>query len=103
MICECTCPHHTECSAVFDQKIARPPCSTLSTDLPLSDFLSFPDEKSPQRETFAHVEEVNQKKMAETLKGIKIDKFKNYFEQWKKNISIGVLHQMDSILKVTDV
>ena len=41
--------------------------------------------------------------MAETLKGIKIDKFKNYFEQWKKNISIGVLHHMESTLKSTEV
>ena len=31
---------------------------------------------------FTHVEEVKQK-MAEALKGIKIDKFKNCFEQWK--------------------
>ena len=32
---------------------------------------------------FASVEQVKQK-MAEALKGIKIDKFKNGFEQWKK-------------------
>ena len=32
---------------------------------------------------FADVEEVKQK-MAETLEGIKIDKFKNCSEQWKK-------------------
>ena len=31
---------------------------------------------------FANVEEVKQK-TAEALKGIKIDKFKNCFEQWK--------------------
>ena len=41
-------------------------------------------------------------KMAEALKGIKIDKFKNCFEQWK-NISVDVLHQMESTLKVTEV
>ena len=35
---------------------------------------------------FANVEEVKQK-MAEALKSIKIDEFKNCFEQWK-NISI---------------
>ena len=34
---------------------------------------------------FADVEEVKQK-MAEALKGIKINKFKNYFEQWKKGL-----------------
>ena len=32
---------------------------------------------------FADVKEVKQK-MAEALKGIKINKFKNCFEQWKK-------------------
>ena len=32
---------------------------------------------------FANVEEVKQK-MAEALKGIKFDEFKNCFEQWKK-------------------
>ena len=47
------------------------------------------------------MEEVKQKK-AEALKGIKIDKFKNCFEQWR-NVSIGVLNQMESTLKVTEV
>ena len=51
---------------------------------------------------FADVEEVQQK-MAEALKGIKVDKFKNCSEQWKKNVSVGVLHQMESTLKVTEV
>ena len=37
-----------------------------------------------------------------STKDIKIDKFKNWFEQWK-NISIGVLHQMESTWKVTEV
>ena len=50
---------------------------------------------------FADVEEVKQK-MAEAIKGTKIDKFKTCFEQWK-NISIGVLHQIESTLKVTKV
>ena len=40
--------------------------------------------------------------MAEALKGIKIDEFKNCFKQWEK-VSIGVLHQMESTLKVTEV
>ena len=51
---------------------------------------------------FADVEEVKQK-TAEALKGIKINEFKTRFEQWKKNISIGVLHQMEGTLKVTEV
>ena len=50
---------------------------------------------------FANVEEVKPK-MAEALKGIKINEFKNCSEQWK-NISIGVLHQTESTLKVTEV
>ena len=40
--------------------------------------------------------------MAEAPKGIKIDELKNYSEQWKK-VSIGILHEMDSTLKVTKV
>ena len=55
---------------------------------------------------FANMEEVKQK-MAEALKGIKIDEFQNRFlptdEQWGKKVSIGVLHQMESTLKVTEV
>ena len=50
---------------------------------------------------FADVEEVKQI-MTKALKGIKIDEFKNCSEQWKK-VSIGVLHQMKSNLKVTDI
>ena len=42
------------------------------------------------------------KKMAEALKGLKINEFKNHSEQWKK-VSIGVLYQMESALKVTEV
>ena len=34
---------------------------------------------------FPDVEEVKQK-TAEALKSIKIDKFKNYFEQWEKTL-----------------
>ena len=49
----------------------------------------------------ADVEEVNQK-TAEALKGIRVDKFKNCFEEWNK-VSIGVLCQMESTLKVTEV
>ena len=49
----------------------------------------------------ADVEKLKQK-MTEALKGIKIDEFKNCFEEWK-NILIGILHQMENILKVTEV
>ena len=40
--------------------------------------------------------------MAEALKSIKIDEFKNYFEQWE-NVSISVLHQMENTLSMTEV
>ena len=50
---------------------------------------------------FADVEDMEQK-TAEALKGIKINEFKNCFEQWKK-VSIGVLHQMERTLEVTEV
>ena len=48
---------------------------------------------------FVDVEEMEQK--TEVLIGIKINKFKNCFEQWKG--LIGVLHQIESTLKVTEV
>ena len=64
-------------------------------------FFVSPDEKSPQRETVAHVEEVKQK-AADALNGIKIDEFKPCFEQWKK-VPICGLHQMESALEVTAV
>ena len=73
-----------------------------SPDLTPSNFSFFSaDEKSLQRKNFADVEVVKQK-TAQTLKGIKIDEFKNYFEQWK-NISIDAPHQMESALKVAEV
>ena len=46
------------------------------------------------------MEEVKQKTVI-ALKDIKLYKFKNCFEQWKK-VLIGVLHQMESTLKVTE-
>ena len=54
---------------------------------------------------FADVEEVKQtnKQKSEALKSIKISVFKNCFEHWKKNVSVGVLHQMGRTLKVTEV
>ena len=40
--------------------------------------------------------------MTEALKGFKIDKFKTVLSSGKK-VSIGVLHQMQSTLKVTEI
>ena len=50
---------------------------------------------------FANVGEVKQK-MAEALKDIKIDQFQAVLSSGK-NVSKGVLHQMESTWKVTDV
>ena len=79
----------------------RPPYSPNL--VPSNFFLLFPwVEKVFKGKRFADVEEVKQKKMAEALKGIKIDEFKNCFELWKK-VLIGVVPQMESTLKVTKV
>ena len=77
-----TCPHPTECSAVFDKKTARPPCPTPSIHLlsPWATCFCFPGWKSPQRETFCKCGR-GETKMAEALKGITIDKLKYCFEQ----------------------
>ena len=48
---------------------------------------------------FANVEEAKQK--AETLNGIKTEEFRNLSNG--KYFSIGVLHQMESTWKVTEV
>ena len=61
----------------------------------------FPKNRPQEEMFFASVEERKQK-TAEVLKDIKIDAFENCFEQWK-NVSIGVLNQMESALKVTEV
>ena len=68
------------------------PHSPYSPDLGLSDFIFPPMKKVPK----------GNQKMVEALKGTKIGKFKNWFEQWKR-ASIGVLHQMENTLKVTEV
>ena len=80
----------------------RVPYPSYSPNLALRDFFLFPWMKKVLKgKHFADVEEVKQK-TAEALKGIKINKFKNCSEQWKK-VSIGVLHQMESTVKVTEV
>ena len=42
------------------------------------------------------------KKMAEALKGIKIVELKNDLSRGK-NVSVGILRQMESTLKITEV
>ena len=61
--------------------VPHPP---YSPDVAPSDFFLFLYMKKVLKgKCFADVEKVKQK-MAEALKGIKIDEFKNRFEQWKK-------------------
>ena len=79
--------------------IPHPPCSP--DFYPRGFFLFLQIKKVLKGKNFADVEEVKQK-TAEALKGIKTDEFKNCFEQWK-NVSVGVLHQMESTWKVTGI
>ena len=86
-----TCLHCTECSPVFHPKQhdpGSPHALFLPPVLPEAarsgqDFFCFLDEKSPQRKMFCSCGEVKQK-TAKALKDIKINKFKNCFEQWEK-------------------
>ena len=74
------------------------PYPPYSPNLAPSNFFSFPQMKNiPKGKHFVNVEEVKQK-TAEALKGIKV----NEFDQWNK-VSIGVVHQMEGMLKVTEV
>ena len=57
--------------------------------------------KGPQRERFCRRGRLDIK-MAETLKGVKIDEFKTVLSSGK-NVLIGVLHQMERTLKETEV
>ena len=64
--------------------IAPMPHPPYSPDHAPSNFLLIsPHKKVLKGKCFANVEEVKQK-TAETVEGIKIDKFKHCFEQWKK-------------------
>ena len=88
----------------FLTKATWPPCPTLPIHpiLPQVTFLfvCFLGWKSPQREMFCWC------RRGETKKGRSTErpqnKFKNCFEQWK-NVLIGVLYQMVSTLKVSEV
>ena len=79
-----------------------PMLTLLFTRSHLESLFSFPCLKKVLKgKHFADVEEVKQK-MAEALKGIKIDEYKNFFEQWKR-VLIDVLYQVESTLKMTEV
>ena len=97
----------TLCWVNFWPKIAWPPLSHLpySSDLALSNFFLLfvcsPRCKKSSKGNILPTEEVKQKK-AEALKVIKINEFENFWAV-AKNVSIGILHQMESTLKVTEV
>ena len=59
------------------------PHTPYSPDFSPSDVFVPPDEKVFKEKDFANAEEVKQK-MTEALKGIRIDKVKGCFAQWKK-------------------
>ena len=76
------------------------PHPSCSPDLASSNFfvcLFLPDEESPQRETFCLCGRGKTKEMAEALNNSKT------VLNSGKNVSVGVLHQMESTLKVTEV
>ena len=80
----------------------RVPYPSYSPNLALRDFFLFPRMKKVLKgKHFADVEEVKHK-TAEALKGIKINELKNFWAV-EKNVLIGVLHQMESTLKMTEV
>ena len=83
-------PAHTMlCVQQFPTKNDMIPRShhPYSPDLALSNFFMFSQmENVPKGKRFADREEVKQR-MADALKGIKIDEIKNCFEQWRKHFS----------------
>ena len=88
VIYEHICPHLLWMFSSFWAKSARPTCAPPSLFTPSLPKLLFFClflwmKKVLKGKHFADVKEVKQK-MAKALKGIKIDKSKNCFKQWKK-------------------
>ena len=104
VIYEYTFPHHTECSALLDQKMAWPLCSILPIYPILSqvNFFCFPTENSPQREKFCPCRR-SETKNSRSTKRHPDQQVEKLFWAVEKNISMGVLHQMESTWKVTEV
>ena len=106
---QCVCPFQdgwimsAECPAVFDQKWHYPhdPPSLFTWSHTEQLYFVSQIKKSHQGEMFCRCGR-SDTKMGETLNVIKINEFKNCFEQWKK-VLIGVLHWMKNTLKVTKV
>lgn len=83
-----TCPHCSECSSVFHQNVMTPlPYPPYSPDFTTSTFLLllFPWMKNVLKGKCSQWGRGKTKqKMVEALNDIKINEFKNCFEQWKK-------------------
>ena len=96
-------PAHTTLSVqqfLTKNHMTAVPHPPYSPNLTPSDFFLFPWMKKVLKEEHSADGEQVKQKRAEALK---IDRFKHCFEQGKRNILIGVLHQMESTLKVTEV
>ena len=100
VIYKCSCPFCAECSAVFDQKWHDPctqPCH--SPDLIPSNFFLFPQmKKSLQREMFCWCGRGKTKNSRSPTRHQNWWVQKLCFPRCRKNILIGVLHQMKSTL-----
>ena len=78
------------------------PHPPYSSNLTPRTFFLFPQMKKVLRgKHFDNVEAVKQK-MAEALKGIQINEFKQCFEQWKKHLT-GALHKIGITANGTEV
>ena len=91
VIYEHACPHFTECSGVLDQKWHDPhvPPSLFTWSQPEWLFFCFAGWKKFSKGNilwYGRGEMKNKQTNAETLKGIKIDRFKTHVEQWKKGL-----------------
>jgi hypothetical protein len=73
-----------ECETIFNQKQHDPasPPAIFTRSRSVRLLFIAPNEKSPQRKTFADVEEVK-KKTTEALKGITLEEFQDCFEKCK--------------------
>jgi hypothetical protein len=79
----CASAQSLECETIFDQKRHDPasPPAIFTRSRSVGLLFIPPKEKSPQRKTFADVEEVKIK-TAEALKRITLQEFQDCFEKW---------------------
>ena len=108
----CPYPHHAECSEVFDEKLREPHASLslFTQSCPKWPFLLFSQmkkvlkgkwEKSSKGNVLLMWKRWNKKR--HNTKRHQNQWVQKLFWQWEKKFSIGVLNQMESALKVTEV